>query len=60
MVTTVPIRIAPRSRRLLPQFGLFLALMLSPLAAGAQDTGPFAALRYRNIGPHRGGRVTAV
>ncbi|HKQ90302.1 MAG TPA: hypothetical protein VJZ77_06445, partial [Blastocatellia bacterium] len=62
-----PLRMWPRQGIALAVFlGLLGALSGShidsaPQNASAQiDPKLFQALRYRNIGPHRGGRVTAV
>ncbi|MDB4898476.1 MAG: glycosyl hydrolase repeat-containing protein, partial [Gemmatimonadetes bacterium] len=58
-----------RTRAVVPAVALALSALLGPLAsAGAQggtdvatfDASRIAAMRYRNIGPARGGRVTAV
>src|SRR3972149_3039459 len=46
------------SRRMITAFPLFLLPAL--LAAQSFDTSAFAALRWREIGPYRGGRSVAV
>ena len=46
------------SRRMITAFALFLLPALS--AAQSFDTSAFAALRWREIGPYRGGRSVAV
>ncbi|MDX1405643.1 MAG: hypothetical protein R3192_13940 [Woeseiaceae bacterium] len=50
-----------------PVAGIFLSVVFAVIlqywpgqAAHAQDTRSLGALEWRNIGPHRGGRVTAV
>ena len=45
-------------RRMITAFALFLLPALS--AAQSFDTSAFAALRWREIGPYRGGRSVAV
>src|SRR5262249_59617070 len=66
MIAT-PLRMWPRPGAALAVFlGLLCALsgsriLSAPQNASAQiDPKLFQGLRYRNIGPHRGGRVTAV
>ena len=54
-------RVIPPPLRLTETVLLCAALLLFPLASGAQDSSPrFPGLKWRLIGPFRGGRVTAV
>ena len=46
-----------RHRNLLPLLG---ALALAPAAIAQRDSTAFAGLRWREIGPYRGGRSVAV
>ncbi len=42
------------------RYALFAALLLFPAAWAASDSGVWAGMRYRMVGPERGGRVTAI
>ncbi|MEZ4417256.1 MAG: glycosyl hydrolase [Gemmatimonadota bacterium] len=47
--------------RWMPTLALALSLLAAPIDAAAQvDAALFQSMRYRNIGPFRGGRVTTV